>query len=71
MRKKPEQHILDAMSKDLSNWHGPFYSNRKDPRLIVPKYNPMLGWTFNFASPLTYLGIILIILIIIASQMFL
>ncbi|RUT77696.1 hypothetical protein DLK05_12140 [Ancylomarina longa] len=58
------------MSKDLSNWHGPFYANRKDPRLIVPKYNPVLGSTFNFGSPFTYVGIILIILIIIASQMF-
>ena len=42
--------------RDPSNWRaGVFYFNRKDPRLIVPKRNPMLGWTLNFANPLTYL----------------
>lgn len=54
MKNKLEQHILDSMSKNLGNWRGPFYINRKDPRLLVPKYNPMMGWTLNFANPYTY-----------------
>ncbi|NOU59665.1 hypothetical protein ELS83_07525 [Marinifilum sp. JC070] len=58
------------MSKDLANWRGPFYLNRKDPRLIVPKYDPTMGWTLNFASPYAYLGFLLIVLIIIASEYF-
>ena len=70
MKRKIDQHLLDAMSRDLSNWHGPIYTNRKDPRLIVPKYNPMLGWTFNFASPYAYAIIIALLLIIIGSQLF-
>jgi uncharacterized membrane protein len=32
--------FLDTMSKDLGNWKGPFYFNRKDPRLLVPKLRP-------------------------------
>jgi len=50
MKTKPDQDALNLMSKDLDNWKGPFYINRKDPLLIVPKYNPSLGWTLNFAS---------------------
>ncbi len=71
MKNKIEQHILDSMSKDLGNWRGPFYCNRKDPRLIVPKFNPMMGWTLNFSNPFTYLAVIVIILIVVSSQFFL
>lgn len=70
MNKKLNQHLLDNMSKDLGNWKGPFYYNRKDPRLIVPKFNPMLGWTFNFASPYSFLALIAIALIIITTIIF-
>lgn len=67
-KKKRENEYLDAMSKDPSNWHGPFYVNRKDPRLIVPKYNPARGYTFNFASPYAYIVIIAFILIIVFAR---
>lgn len=68
MKSKIDREILNRMSKDPGNWHGPFYLNRKDPRLIVPKYNPALGWTFNFASPYAYLTLFILALIIIASD---
>lgn len=68
MKRKLDQHILDSMSKDLGNWRGPFYCNRKDPRLIVPKSEPMLGWTLNFANSYTYLLVFTIVIIIIGSQ---
>ncbi|WP_163711157.1 DUF5808 domain-containing protein [Mangrovibacterium lignilyticum] len=61
MKIKLEKEILDRMSKDPGNWVGPFYHNRRDPRLVVPKYNPNMGLTLNFASPyawLTLAGII-------------
>ena len=70
MKTKIENEVLNRMSKDLGNWNGPFYYNRKDPRLIVPKYNPSLGWTFNFASPYTYLTLIGITLILVAAKFF-
>ena len=64
MKRKLDSDILNNMSKDPSNWRGPFYFNRKDPRLTVPKQNPYLGVTMNFASPYTYLMIIALIIII-------
>ncbi len=68
MKKKPNKQILDAMSRNPDYWKGPFYFNRKDPRLIVPKLNPAMGMTLNFASPYTYLLVIAIILILVGSQ---
>jgi len=71
MKNKLDKAILDSMSKNPGNWKGIFYFNRKDPRLIVPKLYPSLGWTFNFASPYSYITIVCIILIIIAINFFL
>ena len=41
---KPDQFLLDRLSKDPSNWRGPFYGCKKDPRLFVPKPDSSLGW---------------------------
>ena len=71
MKTKLDETLLDSMSKNPDNWKGIFYFNRKDPRLIVPRINPLMGWTFNFASPYTYTTLISLILIIIASSLFL
>lgn len=67
-KKKREDEYLNTMSKDPTNWRGPFYVNRKDPRLVVPKYNPARGYTFNFASPYAYIVIIAVILIMVAAS---
>lgn len=64
MKKKLDDVILNNMSKDPGNWRGPFYFNRKDPRLSVPKQDPTLGFTFNFASPYAYIMVSAIILIL-------
>jgi len=64
MKSKLSQQILDNMSKDLGNWRGPFYFNPKDPRLMVPKLHPSLGWTLNFANLYVYVTIVLIFLIL-------
>lgn len=34
-----------------ANWRGPFciYSSKSDNRIWVPKRNPSMGWTLNFA----------------------
>lgn len=64
---KREKEFLENMHKDPSNWKGTFYFNKKDPRLTVPKINGM-GWTFNFASPYSWLLLIAVVLILIASH---
>jgi len=71
MKNKIEKEFLDRMNKNPGNWIGPFYFNRKDPRLIVPKLHSFglgLGWTFNFASPYTYVFLILVVVIIVVSK---
>ncbi len=45
MKSKLEKAILDTMSKNPNNWKGVFYFNPKDPRLLVRKINPRMGWS--------------------------
>jgi len=68
MKKKAKNENVDLMNKNPDNWKGIFYINSKDPRIIVPKINPSFGWTLNFGHKVSYLGILLIILIIVAYQ---
>jgi uncharacterized membrane protein len=70
MKSKPDKAILDSMSRNPNNWKGIFYYNPKDPRLIVRKINPSLGWSLNFASPYSSITLISIILITIAAIIF-
>jgi uncharacterized membrane protein len=67
MKKNLSKEYLDNMSKDPSNWKGPFYFNKKDPRVIVPKLHPSMGWTLNFASPYSVMAMIALLAIIAAS----
>lgn len=70
MKPKLDKLFLDTMSKNPSNWKGPIYFNRKDPRLMVPKFDSSLGSTFNFASPYSYITIVAIIAIIVLAIIF-
>lgn len=62
------------MEKDFSNLNaetqridpenyrlGIFYFNKKDPRVIVRKYQNYRGWTVNFAKPGAYLFILALV----------
>lgn len=71
MKTKLEKAIFETMSKNPNNWKGIFYFNPKDPRILVPKINPGLGWSYNWASPYSYIALICIVLITIASFIFL
>lgn len=53
------------MSRDPQYWKGPFYFNKKDYRIIVPKRNKPMGWTLNMASPYSYISLAAIALIIV------
>jgi uncharacterized membrane protein len=68
MKSNPDKQFLDTMSRDPGNWKGPFYFNRKDPRLMVPKLHPSLGWTLNFGSPRSYIAIAALIAVIIVCS---
>jgi uncharacterized membrane protein len=58
MRIIPDKQFLDFMSRDTNHWRGPVYSNRRDPRLLVPKLHPSMGWTLNFANPVSWVAIV-------------
>jgi uncharacterized membrane protein len=70
MSPKLEKEILYSMSNNPFNWKGTFYVNRKDPRIIVPKRLPSLGWTLNFGHYISYVFICAFVLAILASIIF-
>ena len=63
MKTKTDNKLLDAMIKNPDNWKWIFYVNRKDPRVIVPKLNPQMGWTLNFGNVWAIVGLVLILAI--------
>jgi len=40
------------------------YWNKDDKRIFVPKSVPWMGWTMNFANPVSYVILLLLILAI-------
>jgi len=68
MKSKTGKEIENTMNKNPNNWKGIFYFNRNDYRIIVPKTNPYMGWTVNFASPYTYLFLIALAAIALISE---
>lgn len=45
----PSREALDALWRDPAHWRGWGYVCAEDPRLVVPKRAPWMGWTLNFA----------------------
>lgn len=68
MKKKDKNNQFNILQKDPDNWRGLFYVCSKDPRIIVPKRNPRLGWTLNFGNVYSYLILAAIIMLLIASK---
>lgn len=54
---------LDEIWASPNNW-SLVYRCVKDPRVIVPRRRPWMGWTINFAHPLAWA--ILIVMVAIA-----
>jgi uncharacterized membrane protein len=54
MKKHYRQSELDENQPNHYKWSF-IYFNSADHRVIVPKRVAWMGWTFNFASPFTYL----------------
>ncbi len=52
------------MNIDDSNWKwGLFYFNTNDARVWLPKRNPWMGFTLNWAKPMAYVYIFLILVL--------
>jgi uncharacterized membrane protein len=57
---------FDPIDDPLNYKWGIFYNNKNDIRTLVPKRTRALGWTFNFAHPISYvfMGILLAIALV-------
>lgn len=56
------QEELDRMRMDPDNYKwGIFYFNPQDPRIFLPKKNPFMGYTLNFANMYSWLILIIIL----------
>jgi len=64
------KHNPELMNNDPGKWFGPFYFNKEDSRIMVPKLNPSLGGTFNLASPYAILILIVILATIIITALY-
>jgi uncharacterized membrane protein len=63
---------IEKKESDPSNWKwGIFYYNKNDKRLFPPKRIKQLGWTINFANPLSIVAmLVVIVLLVIIVQLF-
>lgn len=67
MSKKSKQRLKERNQSEWENpknWSGGvfgIYKSDKDTRLWVPKKNPKMGWTFNFAKTSAYIWLGLLI----------
>ncbi len=60
-----EKEDLKKMRENPNNWiFGLIYYNPNDPRTFLPKRIKWLGFTLNFAKPLSYLFVVLLIVLI-------
>ena len=71
-REKPTKETLENWHTDQNNWKwGIFYFNKDDKRIFSPKRNKYLGWTVNFANPISIISLVAIttILVIISKYL--
>ena len=61
---------FDPIDDPMNYKWGIFYNNKNDIRTVVPKRNRALGWTLNFAKPVSYVFMGLFLLIVVGSLIF-
>jgi uncharacterized membrane protein len=61
---QPDENTRNQWQQDPSNWKwGIIYFNPKDKRIFPPKRLKGLGWTVNFANPLSVIAFIIIVVL--------
>jgi uncharacterized membrane protein len=58
---------MDPIDDPLNYKWGIFYNNKDDIRTVVPKRTRAFGWTLNFARPISYIFMGLLLLIVLIS----
>jgi uncharacterized membrane protein len=68
--------INEAEWRNPGNWTrwgmARVYSSKRDTRVVIPKANPTMGWTLNFAHPVSkyiLVGTLLLPIILAVSQL--
>jgi uncharacterized membrane protein len=57
--------LNDKWHDDPNNWKlGIFYFNKEDKRLFIFKRFKLWGWTYNYANPLTYILLALLLVVL-------
>lgn len=65
MKRPYDQHEHDLMIHNPDNYKwGSIYYNPRDSRVFVPKRKKNIAWTLNFASPYTWVILLVIVLLI-------
>ncbi len=63
--QQPNRETFKQWHKDPANWKwGILYYNKNDKRIFPPKRSK-LGWTINFANPLSIMALVAITLILV------
>lgn len=71
MDEKPDKATKEKWLNDNANWKwGMFYYNPADKRIFPPKRIPWMGWTTNFANPISIAGLIFLILLLVVITVF-
>ena len=66
-KQKPSEETKREWHQDPHNWiWGIFYYNKKDNRIFPPKRIAWMGWTVNFANPMS-VSVLLIALVLIVT----
>ena len=70
--EKPTKETFEKWHKDPKYWKwGIFYFNNSDKRIFTPKRNKYLGWTVNFANPISIVALVTIVAIIYSISQYL
>lgn len=54
----------------LSDWRDALINDKKDPRMMIPRSYPRVGWTLNFGQRSTWIFIIVLILVLLCCILF-
>lgn len=59
--EKPSKETKENWLRDDKYWiWGVFYYNTEDKRILPPKRIPWMGWTVNFANPISIISLVII-----------
>ena len=66
-QNKPSEETKRRWNQDANNWiWGLFYYNKEDKRIFPPKRIAWMGWTINFANPISVSAFLIVFLLILA-----